>query len=108
MTLDFHLALDKKEALYQEPNISIDSVLHSTIFERGFININMFPMFRKMADYYKDAKYNTEELKRLNSEIESIKQLFSENRPVVTFLENLSKISMLAQEKRLGVWVFCD
>ena len=61
-----------------------------------------------MEDYYKDAKYNSEELQALIAEVKEIRALFLENKQLTEQLNSILAACESAQKEGLKVWVYCD
>ncbi len=107
MALDFHLAKNKKEAPYKVPSYSIEWRMHKAIFIHHELNIESYPLLGRLKNYYNDAKYGTEESQNLVKEIEKIKPHF-DNPQIIEQLNSISLVCLEAQERNLGIWVYCD
>ena len=108
MALDIHLAKSRKEAPYTDATTCFEEHIHEFIFDKTCLPENIFPLFKRMADYYKDTHYDFSEIESLVNEISRIKKLFSKD---IIVQEQLTKIEMAcvkAMESKLSIWVFCD
>ena len=65
MALDFHLAKTEKEAPYEKASASFEMQPYELIFNRLGLPEGKFPQFKRMDDYYKDAKFNFWEFQAL-------------------------------------------
>lgn len=108
MALDFHMANNKKEALYQSANVSFEFELHQEIFNCDVLEKGDFPFFRRLNNFFEDTKYNTDELSRFIKENEEIRTLFFKSPQVIEKINNLLGLVKEAQSKNLSIWVFCD
>ncbi|MEP4889695.1 MAG: hypothetical protein ABJV04_06685 [Aliiglaciecola sp.] len=108
MSLDFHIANNSKEATYQSVDASFDLQSHKLIFNRYGLPEGRFPLFNRLGDYYKDAKYTADELEILIKETNQIKELFSDNNQLIQQLDILLRVYKKALKSKTNIWVFCD
>ena len=109
MALDFHIAKSEKEAPTKYGSASFDETIHETIFYRTGLPEGEFTCFRRMEDYYRDAKYiGDEEVKALLLEIQELEEIFSSNNAVLDQLKEIKIICHRAIDKHMSIWVYCD
>ena len=108
MALDFHIAKTEKEAPYKKASASFQIQPHELIFNRHGLPEDKFPLFKRMEDYYKDAKYNFGELQALIAEAKEIKAIFSDNNQITEQLNNILAVCKSANKSHLNIWVYCD
>lgn len=108
MGLDIHIAKNEKEAPYKNASASFELQPHELIFYRFGLPEGKFPLFKRMEDYYKDARYNSGELKALIAEVKEIKLLFQENKKLTKQLNSILVACESAQNESLSIWVYCD
>jgi hypothetical protein len=108
MSLDFHIGNNRKEASYQQADASLDLQSHILLFERLGLPEGKFTLFKRLEDYYKDAKFSAEELETLIGETHQIKTLFSENTELTQQLKQLLVVFEKAFNEQKIIWVFCD
>lgn len=108
MALDIHLAKNRDEASRNKSAASFEQQPHELIFHRFGLPESKFPLFRRMENYYEDAKYDHEELQALSSEVKEIAGLFAGNNQINSQLNGIISACEAAQNKKLSIWVFCD
>ncbi|MGV6857387.1 MAG: hypothetical protein ACWA5X_00280 [bacterium] len=108
MSLDFHIAKNKKEAPMKYGGAYFDEDIHETIFYKSGLLEGGFMYFRRMEDYYKDASYIGEEIEELLAEIKVLEKSFSENNAVFSQLNEIKRMCQKAIDKKLNLWVYCD
>ena len=108
MALDFHIAKTEKEAPYEKASASFEIQPHELIFYCFGLPEGKFPLFKRMEDYYKDAKYNFGELQALIAEVKEIKALFSDNNQITGQLNSILAVCECANKSTLNIWVYCD
>ena len=108
MALDFHIAKYNNEAPYKEASASFELQPHEIIFHRNGLPEGKFPLFRRMENYYKDAKYGLEELQPLIDEINEIKTIFKDNNQLLKQLDAIKNSCEKAKKEHSSVWVYCD
>ena len=108
MTLDFHLAKSQKQAPYVNTSACFDEYIHEYIFHETGLSDNTFPLFNRMADYYKDTHYHLAEIESLANEISRIKQLFAKSSTVQKQLSKIEVVCVKAMQSNLSIWVFSD
>jgi hypothetical protein len=108
MALDLHISKNEKEAPYKRASASFELQPHELIFYRFGLPEGKFPLFKRMEDYYKDAKYNSGELQMLIAEVKEIKSLFQENKQLTEQLNSILAACESAQKESLSIWVYCD
>lgn len=108
MALDFHLASTEEEAPYKNASASFEMQTHELIFYRFGLPEGRFTLFKRMDDYYKDAKYNIQEVQALISEIKVVKQKFISNKQISEQLNSILAVCESAVESNLSIWVYCD
>lgn len=108
MALDFHIAKNNSEALHKEASASFEFQPHEFIFYRGNFPVEKFPLFGRLKDYYKDAKYSPDELETLILEIKDIMNWFQGNSQIEEQLNNIVSACSKAVNEKTSVWVYCD
>ena len=108
MTLDIHLAKDQKEAQRISRSASLELQSHELIFNRLGFPESKYPLFRRMEDYYQDARYEHSDIQILINEVEEIRTLFKTNPQLYKQLSVILEVCRKAQEEKLSIWVFCD
>ena len=103
MALDFHLATNKKAPMGYVG--SFKENIHQTIFD--FLPQGRFNHFRKLEDYYSDAKYSKSEIGSLIQDIDSIAMHFTDQE-VTNQLNEIKQICIEAMEKGMELYVYCD
>ena len=95
MALDFHIAKNNNEAPYKEASASFELQPHEIIFHRNGLPEGKFPLFRRMENYYKDAKYGLEELQPLIDEINESYGFIAANifsHVIIELLKDIKKV----------------
>ena len=108
MALDFHIAKSEKEAPLKYGGASFDETIHEIIFHRNGLPKSSFVYFRRMQDYYKDAKYIGEEVKKLRTEIMELEKNFAGNDGIINQLNEIKRMCHKAIDKKMNIWVYCD
>jgi len=106
MALDLHLAKNEEEVV--EASVSFEMQPHELIFSRFGLPEGKYPLFKRMADYYKDTKYSYGEIQDLISEVEEIRALFSDNSQLLEQLDIILMACEKAYKNSLSIWVYCD
>ena len=108
MSLDFHIGNNRKEASYKQADASLDLQSHILLFERFGLPGGNFTLFKRLEDYYKDAKFSAEELETLMFETHQIKTLFFKNTNLTQQLKQLLVVFEKGFKEQKSIWVFCD
>ncbi len=77
-------------------------------FKRFGLPEGKFTLFKRLEDYYRDAKFSAEELETLIDEVNQIKTLFSENKGLTLQLNQLLVVFEKGFKEQKSIWVFCD
>ncbi len=108
MALDFHIAKSKKDAPMKYGGASFDETIHEIIFHRNGLPDGRFVYFRRMEDYYNDARYMGDETKKLLAEINDLEKDFVGNDRVINQLNEIKRMCRKAIDKNMNLWVYCD
>lgn len=108
MALDFHIAKSEKEAPRKYGGASFDEIIHETIFHKFGLPKGNFVYFRRMEDYYSDAMYKGDEIKKLYSELQELEKHFINNDRIIKQLNDIKRMCQKAIDKQMNIWVYCD
>jgi hypothetical protein len=108
MALDFHIAKSEKEAPMNYGGASFDETIHEIIFHRKGLPEGSFVYFRRIKDYYRDAKYMGDEIQRLLAEIMDLEKYFIGDNGIIKQLNEIKRMCSKAIDKNMNIWVYCD
>lgn len=98
MSLDIRIENDD---FYGWRIVKIEAGMHDELMEK--ISSADFPIFKKMDDFYKNARFEVNELPVLIKEIDLIIPLFSGDKDITLFLLSLKELAneAIKQKKKL-------
>ena len=108
MALDFHIAKSESEAPGNYGGVSFDENIHEIMFYRNGLPQGDFQYFKRMKDYYKDAKYIGDDINKLLAEIKILKISFTTNSGIINQLNEIERMCHEANVKKMNLWVYCD
>jgi hypothetical protein len=77
MALDVHVLTADSEQPPHWPLCQFGLSAHSAIFFGGTLKVERYPLLQRMQDYYGDARYSGDDLRRLLVELAEVLPLFS-------------------------------
>ena len=108
MALDVHI-LDSEAAQPAEwPVCQFEESIHSAVFFGGALEVDGYPLLRRMQDYYADARYSGADLRGLVSELEMMQPTFANDPTVHRVLQRFLEVCRSAASQGKVVFCLCD
>lgn len=103
MSYDFCI-LGKSGAPEQEVSLGVE--IHHAIME--FAQEKRLKYFLRAIDYYQDAEYQPQEIKLLIDEVKLLKNGSFDNSEVISAINELFELFLMAQSENKGVFTIAD
>lgn len=108
MALDVHLVNAGSEDFSGWPTCQFDASRHDAVFFSGVLDIKRYPLLLRMADYYADARYSTDEVRQLLDELAEVIPVFRDQPTVHAAWTAFQNACQEAVSRGKDVVCLCD
>ena len=108
MAYEIHLILDKKGHKHLEYLLNFPEDIHQELFNPTVFKSDGFSSFNRMADYYKDSHFKTNELEGLIQNLNVLISEYYETPKIADVLCELKRGCKKAIKLKADLVTYCD